>query len=147
MTSLKSKFKKCRECEEEKQLNRFSRNVAMEDGFNDLCKKCQAVRNGVDNNVTLKEKSILLKYVPYLDKNGYVITSDPGANVDEIEPITMADIARDNDVSFSVIQSAFYKFTRLGLTTMIVKGNCDQQIDILVHYKMDNIKDFIFNDE
>lgn len=141
----KVKYKECGKCKETKRLNRFSLNNATEDRLSIYCKKCMSEAAGVDNSLSAREKSILLKYLPYSHENTSIVSKNPrGSGKHESNPLTLADIARENDITFPRAQGMFYKFTRLGLTTMIVQGNEDNQIDMLVFYKKHKIKEFIF---
>lgn len=141
--------KKCIKCEDSKEASRFSLNSTTRDGLHYYCKRCssETVRKskGQDEGLTTLELSILLKYLPYAHKVTQVLAKKPtGKGKDESIPLTLTDISRDNGIAFQQIQQMFYKFTRLELTTMIVKGDNDGGIETIIFYKKDNIRDYVF---
>lgn len=123
-------------------------NVAEDDGLSRLCKKCISKRNGIDNTLNIEDEVFLLKYLPYANKKSKILCERTDKdNAEDARPLSMADIARREGISFSELQSRFYKYTRLGLVMMIHRGNEDNQIDILIGYRVDNIKKFFFEDK
>lgn len=144
--------KECGKCRESKEPSRFSLNRTTEDGLHYYCKRCSAesVREskGQDEGLTTLEQSILLKYLPYAHEDTQILARKPtGRGSDDSMPLTLTDISRDNDIRFPQVQQMFYKFTRLGFTTMIVKGNDDGGIDTIIYYKKDNVRDYVFKKE
>lgn len=144
-------IKKCLECEESKPLGEFHNNRSTRDGLHYYCKKCITNRSlksrGIVDELTPKEKSLLLKYLPYVHESTSIISRIPdGTTKEEAKPLDISEIAQENNLLFSDVQRLYYKFTRLGLVTMIVQGDEEGKIKTLVFYKKDNIKEYIFGE-
>lgn len=140
--------KKCLKCGEVKDSSEFHTNNARDDSLNIYCKKCIIAKDhklrGITNELTAEEESLLLKYYPFAHHRTFILCHKPGGeNKDESQPLTLAGIARDNGITFQKAQGIFYKFTRLGLSTLIIKGDEEGKIEILIHYKKDNIRDYL----
>lgn len=140
--------KKCNKCGEVKDSSEFHTNNAQDDGLNIYCKKCIINRNhklrGIIDELTAEEESLLLKYYPFAHHHTSILCHKPdGESEDESQPLTLADIARENGITFQKAQGIFYKFTRLRLTTLVIKGDEEGKIKVLIHYKKDNIRDYL----
>jgi len=143
--------KKCIKCKKTKEESRFPLNSTTQDGLHYYCKRCalETARKsrGLDDELTTLEQSILLKYLPYAHRGTDILTRKPASKgKDDSIPLTLTDISRDNGIAFQQIQQMFYKFTRLELTTMIVKGDNDGGIETIIFYKKDNIREYIFGE-
>src|SRR5690625_578821 len=142
--------KRCSKCGETKDTNKFAINNAMKDKLSIHCKRCMAEATrksrGLDDELTTKEQSILLKYLPYAHEGTQILSKKPdGLGKEDSIPLTLADISRDNDITYTQAQQMLYKFTRLNLVTMIIQNNNDGGVDTLVYYKKDNVINHVFH--
>lgn len=140
--------KECIKCKKEHPADSFYRNAATNDGLHYYCKHCTKGRDQEDFELTLKEKSLILKYLPYAHKQASIISKYPNEETKEDSiPLTLRDIARDNELYFGDVQHLFYKLVRLNLATLIVQSDGGGGSNTIVHYKIDNIKKYIFNED
>jgi len=133
-------MKKCRHCKTEKPLRLFNKDKSQEDGKASNCRSCTNELKGVCSELTLKESSIFFKYFPFKHKNTGVITRNPDADTKkESDPITLREMAENNDIDYSKLQSMFYKLIRKNLVTLIVQSDNQGGVQTLIRYKRDNI--------
>lgn len=140
--------KKCINCEQVKKSELFHSNASLKDGLNSYCKRCMLDKSlssrGIATELTPSEESLLYKYFPFAHQSTRIICKKPdGSDVHESKPYSFADIAKKEGVSFTEIQAIFYKFTRLRLTTMIVKADSEGLIVTNIVYLTDNIRSYM----
>lgn len=140
--------KKCCKCKQYKGSIEFHIDNSKEDALSEHCKKCvmdKSLSNrGIEDELNPAEKSLLLKYYPYAHDTTQFICKNPQAlGVDKSIPFTLSEVARDNGLTHGEAQRLFYKFTRMRLTTLVIKGDDEGKIISNIVYKMDNIREII----
>lgn len=136
--------KRCRHCMVEQPLSHFNKDKSKEDGKASNCRKCTNKLRGVCSELTLKESSIFLKYFPHIHKDTGIIARKPDANTkEEAEPITLREMAADNNIDYFRLQSMFYKLIRLNLVSLIIQSDDFGGVQTLIYYKRANIIEYI----